>query len=140
MLPEDVHTLVLWSKDFRPVLQDTGGVRQALARYEQVFCHLTVTGLGGTALEPNIAPWNEVISQLPALTEFAGHPRRVSVRYDPIVHWYEGDQIQSNLALAEPISRQVMSSSRNDSAIASSPHQPEELPVALAATRPGFHF
>jgi len=111
MLPEDVHTLVLWSKDFRPLLQDTGGVRQALARYDQVFCHLTVTGLGGTALEPNIAPWNEVISQLPALIEFAGHPRRVSVRYDPIVHWYEGDQIQSNLALAEPIFGKVSAAS-----------------------------
>jgi len=107
LLPEDVHTLVLWSKDFRPLLRDLGGLRQVLARYEQVFCHLTITGLGGTPLEPSIAPWPEVASQLPELIEFAGDPRRVSVRYDPIVHWYEGQEIRSNLPVAEPILREV---------------------------------
>jgi len=107
LLPEDVHTLVLWSKDFRPLLQDVGGVRRAVASYDQVFCHLTVTGLGGTSLEPSIPPWPEVVSQLPELIEFAGNPRRISVRYDPIVHWYEGQQIKSNLPFAEPILREV---------------------------------
>ena len=107
LLPEDVHTLVLWSKDFRPLLRDEAGARQALACYDQVFCHLTITGLGGTALEPNIAAWWEVAAQLPQLIEFAGDPRRVSVRYDPIVHWYEGYEIKSNLPLAEPILRQI---------------------------------
>jgi hypothetical protein len=107
LLPADVHTMVLWSKDFRPLLHDIAGLRQALACYDQVFCHLTITGLGGTALEPNIAPWSEVITQLPELIRFAGDPRRVSVRYDPIVHWYDGQEIKSNLALAEPILRRV---------------------------------
>ena len=107
LLPADVHTMVLWSKDFRPLLRDQAGLRQALARYDQVFCHLTITGLGGTALEPNIALWSEVIEQLPELIQLAGDPRRVSVRYDPIVHWYEGTEIHSNLALAEPILRRV---------------------------------
>ena len=106
LLPEDVHTVVLWSKDFRSLLQDDG-VRQALARYDQVFCHLTITGLGHTPLEPNIAPWQEVAAQLPALVEFAGDPRRVSVRYDPILHWYEGQTIKSNLSVAEPILKAV---------------------------------
>jgi len=103
LLPDDVHTLVLWSKDFRPLLQDVGGVRQTMARYDQVFCHLTITGLGGTRLEPSIRPWEEVICQLPELIEFAKDARRVSVRYDPIVHWYDGDEIRSNLPSAEAI-------------------------------------
>jgi hypothetical protein len=107
LLPTDVHTMVLWSKDLRPLLSDKAGIRQALGCYDQVFCHLTITGLGGTALEPNIAPWSEVIAQLPELIRFAGDPRRVSVRYDPIVHWYDGQEIQSNLVLAEPILRRV---------------------------------
>jgi hypothetical protein len=107
LLPAEVHTLVLWSKDFRPLLQDVGGVRRTLARYDQVFCHLTITGLGGTPLEPGIAPWGEVVSQLPELVDFVGDPRRASVRYDPIVHWYEGQRIASNLPLAEPILREV---------------------------------
>ena len=101
--PEDVHSFVLWSKDFQPLLQDAGGARTALARYDQVFCHLTLTGLGGTRVEPSIRPWREVACQLPELIEFAGDARRVVVRYDPIVHWYEGGQVQSNLSLAEPI-------------------------------------
>ncbi len=107
LLPEDVHTIVLWSKDFRPLLQDVAGVRQALNKYNQVFCHLTLTGLGGTLLEPSIAPWQEVAAQLPELIEFAGDPRRIIVRYDPIVHWYEGEGIKSNLPFAQPILKSV---------------------------------
>jgi len=107
LLPEDVHTIVLWSKDYRPLLQGAGGARAALTRYDQVYCHLTITGLGGSPLEPRIAPWQEVSAQLPALIEFAGDPRRVSVRYDPIVHWYEGDEVRSNLPWARPILQAV---------------------------------
>jgi hypothetical protein len=108
--PEDVHTIVLWSKDMRPVLADTAGVRRALSRYEQIFCHLTITGLGGTPLEPNIAPWREVAAQLPGLVGFVGDPRRITVRLDPIVHWYDGGEVRSNLPLAEPILRTVAES------------------------------
>jgi hypothetical protein len=102
LLPEDVHSLVLWSKDFRPLL-DLATARQALKNYGQLFCHLTITGLGGTHLEPSIAPWQEVAAQLPDLTEFVGDPRRITVRYDPIVHWHEGGEVISNLPCAEPI-------------------------------------
>jgi len=104
--PEDVHTLVLWSKDFRPLLNNAAAW-EALSRYDQLYCHLTVTGLGGTALEPSIPPWREVITQLPELIAFAGDTRRVSVRYDPIVHWHEGNRVRSNLPLAESILREV---------------------------------
>jgi len=105
--PEDVHTIVLWSKDFRPLLQNVGKAREALDRYAQTYCHLTITGLGGTPLEPRIPPWRDVVSQLSQLIEFTGDPRRVSVRYDPIVHWYEGRTVKNNLAFAEPILREV---------------------------------
>lgn len=101
--PEDVHTVVLWSKDFSRLLSDDGGLRQALARYDQVFCHLTITGLGGSALEPGIRPWEEVMEQLPELIEFAGQPERVTIRFDPIIHWQEGAQIRSNFPLARRI-------------------------------------
>ncbi len=110
LLPEDVHTMVLWSKDYRPLLRGTAGLRQELARYDQVFFHLTITGLGGTVLEPNIPPWPDVLAQLSELIHFAGDPRRVTVRYDPIVHWYEGDEVRSNLTVAGPILRQASES------------------------------
>jgi hypothetical protein len=102
LLPGDVHTVVLWSKDFRRLL-DMAAARQALKVYDQVFCHLTITGLGGTPLEPSIAPWQQVAAELPELIEFVGDPRRITVRYDPIVHWHEGGEISSNLTYAEPI-------------------------------------
>lgn len=110
LLPEDVHTMVLWSKDLRPLLRNEGGAREALMRYDQVYCHLTLTGLGSTSLEPSIAPWREVAAQLSDLVEFVGDARRVSVRYDPIVHWYEGPMIKSNLPFGEPILREVSTS------------------------------
>ena len=103
LLPPDVHTLVLWSKDFRPMLQDAGGARGELRRYEQLFLQFTITGLGGTALEPAIPTWRVAAAQLPELVVLAGDPRRVVVRFDPIVHWYDGEEVRSNLGLAQPI-------------------------------------
>jgi hypothetical protein len=101
--PEDVHTVVLWSKDFSRLLNDVGALRQALTRYEQLFCHLTITGLGGSALEPGIRPWEQVMEQLPELMEFAGQTQRVTVRFDPILHWREDGVVKSNFSLAGPI-------------------------------------
>ena len=101
--PEDVHTVVLWSKDFSRLLTDVDGLRQALARYEQLFCHLTITGLGGSALEPGIRPWEQVMEQLPELMEFAGQAQRVTVRFDPILHWREDGVVKSNFSLAGQI-------------------------------------
>ncbi len=101
--PEVVHSIVLWSKSYRRLLANEGGVREALARFDQLYCHLTITGLGGTPLEPNVPPWEEVAEELPALVELTGDARRVSVRFDPIVHWYEGDEIRSNLPKASGV-------------------------------------
>ena len=103
--PEDVHTLVLWSKDFSKVIDNVGGVRDLLERYDQLFCQLTITGLGGTAVEPHVPSWREAAAQLPQLVELCGDPRRIALRFDPIVHWWEGDELRSNLPLAEPIFR-----------------------------------
>jgi len=100
--PEDVHTFVLWSKDYSRLLANRGGLREALAVYDHIFCHFTVTGLGGTPLEPGVPPWKEAMEQLSPLIRFVGHPRRVTVRFDPIIHWRE-DGVRSNLPYAEEI-------------------------------------
>lgn len=101
--PEVVHSIVLWSKSYQRVLANEGGVREALARFDQLYCHLTVTGLGSTALEPNVPPWEEVVEELPAVVDLVGDARRALVRFDPIVHWYEGEDIRSNLPYAAEI-------------------------------------
>ena len=100
---QDVHSLVFMSKDYGPFLADAAGVRTLLAPYEQLTFHLTITGLGGGPLEPGVPPWQEVASQIPALVAWAGDPRRVTVRFDPIVHWREGERVRSNLPYAEAV-------------------------------------
>ncbi len=103
--PEDVHTVALWSKDFGPLLQNCGGLRDALGRYEQCYALFTVTGLGGTVLEPAVPLWEQAVAQLDALAVFVGDARRVAVRFDPIIHWMEGGGVRSNLEFAEPVFR-----------------------------------
>jgi hypothetical protein len=103
LMPDDVHTIVLWSKDFGPLLQNRGGLRDALSRYEQCYALFTITGLGGTPLEPSVPPWGETAGQLGELVEYVGDPRRIAVRFDPIVHWVKAGGVRSNLPFAEAI-------------------------------------
>jgi DNA repair photolyase len=92
-----VHSVVLWSKDFSNLLRNTHGLKDLLAAYDQIYLHLTVTGLGGTAVEPGAPSLREALAQLPGLTAFAGNPLRVSVRFDPLLFWREGEAVSSNL-------------------------------------------
>lgn len=95
--PATVHTLVLWSKDFANLLRNESGLRDLVAAYDQVYCHFTVTGLGGSPLEPGAPSTAAALAQLPALAAFAGNPRRVSLRFDPVVFWEDGGKPRSNL-------------------------------------------
>ncbi|MGQ9681013.1 MAG: DUF1848 family protein [Anaerolineae bacterium] len=101
--PQDVHSIVLLSKDYGPLLDNRDGILDLLAGYEQICCQLTITGLGGSALEPTVPPWQTVGAQLLALVALTGDARRVSLRYDPIVHWREGERVRSNLDVAPRI-------------------------------------
>lgn len=101
--PGDVHTLVLWSKDFSAILANRHAVGDVLAEYDQLFCQFTITGLGGSELEPGVPPWEVAARQLPELIEQCGDPRRIAVRFDPIVHWHDHSGIKNNLPFAEPI-------------------------------------
>ncbi len=82
--PEQVHSVVIWTKDPRPLLTHAR-VRAALTGVGQVFLHWTVTGLGGTFLEPNVPPAAGQVALLEEITAFAGDPRRVHWRYDPLI-------------------------------------------------------
>ncbi len=94
--PAAVHTLVLWSKDFSNLFRDEAGLRTGLAAYDQVYFHFTVTALGGTAVEPGSPRFRDGLAQLPRLVELAGDPRRVSLRFDPVVFWEDGGRLSSN--------------------------------------------
>jgi hypothetical protein len=95
--PAAVHTIVLWSKDLANILQNVHGLRGLLEAYDQVFVHFTVTGLGGTAVEPGAPAPRAALAQLGECVAFAGDPRRVTVRFDPVLFWEEGGTARSNL-------------------------------------------
>ncbi len=100
--PEAVHTIVLWSKDFSNLLQDRFLLRTALSRFDQLYFHFTITGLGGTLMESGVPPAAAALAQLPDLVRLAGDPRRVSFRFDPVVFWRESGEERTNLeAFAE---------------------------------------
>ncbi len=96
--PESVHTLVLWSKDFRNLLDDAFGLRELAARAGPLYLHFTLTGLGGGPAEPGAPPFADALAELDGLVGLAGDPRRVSPRFDPVVFWREGGSLRSNLS------------------------------------------
>jgi hypothetical protein len=101
--PKSVHTLVLWSKDFRNILFNKHGLREQLIRFRQLYLHFTITGLGGTFWERGVPDTRTALSQLEDLISLTGDPRRLSVRFDPVVFWEEERAEHTNLHLFETI-------------------------------------
>ncbi|RPF42692.1 uncharacterized protein DUF1848 [Thermodesulfitimonas autotrophica] len=104
--PERVHTVVIWTKFPETVLVR---LRRVLAGYAQVYVHLTITGLGGTAVEPCVPPPEKVLAQIPALIEFLRDPRRLRVRPDPLVVLQRKREVVSNLVTAGAVIREAAS-------------------------------
>jgi hypothetical protein len=83
--PERTHTVVVWTKN--PVrLLNHQSLRRQLGEYDQIFVHLTITGMGGTLLEPRVPAWDSACRSIPEVVALTGDPRRVRLRFDPIVH------------------------------------------------------
>lgn len=83
--PDTVHTLVLWSKNPHPILYHKT-LHEELKKYNQIFLHLTITGMGKSFLEPNIPSMDDILNLIPDLVAFLGDVRRIRIRFDPIVH------------------------------------------------------
>ncbi len=82
--PNDTHTLVLWTKNPENLF-----AHQALrdwCRQYPLYVHFTITGMGGSVLEPAVPPMSEALKLLGPLVEYVGNPQRVRIRFDPIVH------------------------------------------------------
>jgi Domain of unknown function (DUF1848) len=101
--PECVHTFVLWSKNFAPLIANADGLLDGLRKYDQLYFHFTITGLGGTRAEREVPPPRVTLRQLEPLLEIAGRPDRLCLRFDPVVYWREGDEIKSNLNFFEEL-------------------------------------
>jgi len=112
--PSAVHSIVLWSKDFSNLIGDRHGLRSGLSKYDQVYLHFTVTGLGGTVLEPGVPAPEDALGQLDALVRIAGRPERISLRFDPVVHWKEGGAVRTNRGFFDKAARRAAALSVKD--------------------------
>jgi len=108
--PENLHTLVLWTKHPANLLHHPD-LRRLLPRVGQLFLHWTITGLGGTFLEPNVPPPDQQLALLDDVVARLGDPRRLHWRYDPLLSARREAERVTNLdldlfrSLAEPIAR-----------------------------------
>lgn len=105
--PSNVHTIVLWSKDFRNLIENRGNLLSMLKQYAQIYFLFTITGLGGTRIEPGVIPLYEALSQIDRLLEISQLPERISIRFDPIIYWREDGEVKSNLNYFEKIISEV---------------------------------
>lgn len=78
--PEDVHSIVFWSKNFQP-LEPYLSQLEAMG-YDFVF-HYTITGLL-SVFESRVIPWEEAVESFQRLSNRYG-PKRVLWRFDPII-------------------------------------------------------
>ena len=101
--PQNVHTVVLWSKNFANLTNNNSGLRDKFRKYDQLYLHFTITGLGGSFVEQGVPHPTVALSQLDSLIEIVGIPRRVSVRFDPIIYWRKDDQDMTNLHYFEEL-------------------------------------
>ncbi len=103
--PPNVHTLVLWSKDFAHLISNAHRLLDAVRKYDQLYFHFTVTGLGGTVIERHVPEPAVALRQIEPLLEIVARPERLSLRFDPIVHWEENGRMMSNLNFFEHLAR-----------------------------------
>ncbi len=84
--PERTHTLVIWTKDPGRLLTDRR-VRKRISAYPSLFVHATITGMGGSFLEPRVPPMARSLAALEDVVALVSGPLHVAVRFDPIVHF-----------------------------------------------------
>jgi len=107
--PENVHSVVIWTKNPFNLIE-LRDLRDALVKYNQIYLHLTITGMGDTALEPKIPKWKEVVKILPEIIKLVKGAQRVTWRFDPIVHLQRNGEKYTNYPLFSEILPYIASS------------------------------
>jgi hypothetical protein len=103
--PHDVHTIVFWSKNFGPFIDEGFGDRLLKQGYN-LFFNFTVNS-DNTTLEPNLPPLKERFDQLQYLSDHFGS-RSIRWRFDPICYYETGQGgMHDNLSDFTPIGEQA---------------------------------
>jgi len=94
--PQEVHTIVFWSKNFEPFL--AGGYGQILRRQGYgLYFNFTLNSTD-RLLEPRLPPLADRLEQMDALAQAFG-PAAVAWRFDPICFYRDkGNVLHDNLA------------------------------------------
>jgi len=83
--PETVHSLVIWTKNPENLFA-VQPLHKILQQYDQLFFHYTITGMGGSILEPRVPDPLTALKWLDKIVALAKETRRIRFRFDPIVH------------------------------------------------------
>jgi hypothetical protein len=100
--PENVHTIVLWSKNFENIIKNRNNILKLLKKYKQTYLLFTITGLGGSSIERIIPSPDKTLSQIKPLTELFGS-ERVAIRFDPILFYKENNIFKTNFPFFEKL-------------------------------------
>jgi hypothetical protein len=93
--PDRVHTIVFWSKNFGPFLDNHYGERLIKQGYH-LFFNFTINS-DCPDLEPKVPPLNSRLKQLEHLCQRFG-PETINWRFDPLCFYKTGfDPLQDNL-------------------------------------------
>jgi hypothetical protein len=96
--------VVFWTRHPRPFLTRGPLHRLVTREIDNPVINLTVTGLGGTALEPGTPGTDEAIAALPDLVQaFRGEPWRVRWRFDPLLR--DHTRVEDFQRIGEAMSR-----------------------------------
>ncbi|MFX1511850.1 MAG: DUF1848 family protein [Promethearchaeota archaeon] len=97
--PKEIHTLVLWSKDFHKVLQRWGDLASLLTDKSgniRLFFQFTINSFL-PLLEPGLTKSLDIrLTQVEEISELTS-PRHINWRFDPIVFWREDTEQKDNL-------------------------------------------
>lgn len=86
----DIHSLVLWSKNFAPLLEKIDRLKP-----HQLFFMFTVND--SKEQEANVPPLSDRFDQIDFIVKKFG-VKRLFIRFDPIAHWQDSNGIHNNLA------------------------------------------
>ncbi len=115
--PDTVHSLVLWTKNANNLFAHAK-LSQIVKTYTQIYLHYTVTGMGGTTLEPAVPSTEVAMAMLPRLVALLGSPRRIRFRFDPIVHFMLPDgKPYCNITVFEQLAPKIAANGITDISI-----------------------
>lgn len=100
------HTLMVWTKFPGALLREP--LRSFLISIQQqgvqVCLQLTITGMGGTEIEPRVPKWEDSVAKLPGVIALIGDARRIKLRIDPQLRYFDSAGVEhSNYDLFELI-------------------------------------